>query len=166
MAKKQKSPSVTKDGRKIVTVNRKARHDYHVEESFEAGIMLSGSEVKSLRDGKAQLKDSHGRIDRNGEVWLHNAHISEYGPAAQFGHDPTRRRKLLLNRREIDRLTGRVRERGLALVPLSIYFKHGRAKIELGLCRGKKSHDKRAALKERESKREVDRVMKSVRQQD
>lgn len=150
------------DGEKTVTVNRKARHDYFIEEAFEAGLVLSGSEVKSLRAGKAQLKDSHGRLSR-GELWLHNAHISEYGPAAQFGHEPTRPRKLLLHRRELDRLAGKVKERGFALIPLRIYFKRGRAKVELGLARGKKQHDKRASIKERESRLEVDRAMKGGR---
>jgi SsrA-binding protein len=140
-----------------VTVNRRARHDYFIEESVEAGLVLTGSEVKSLRAGKAQLKDSYGQI-KKGEVWLFNAHISEYGPAAQFGHDPTRARKLLLHRREIDRLAGKVKERGLTLVPLRIYFKHGRAKVELGLGRGKKLYDKRAAIKEREVRREMERA--------
>lgn len=121
--------------------------------------MLGGSEVKSLRAGKVQLKDSYGRI-KDGEVWLFNAHISEYNPAAQFGHDPVRSRKLLLHRREIDRLGGKVRERGLTLIPLRIYFKNGRAKVELGVARGKQLYDKRASIKERETKREVDRALR------
>ncbi len=140
-----------------VTVNRRARHDYFIEESVEAGLVLTGSEVKSLRAGKAQLKDSYGQI-KKGEVWLFNAHISEYAAAAQFGHDPVRARKLLLHRREIDRLAGKVKERGLTLVPLRIYFKHGRAKVELGLGRGKKLYDKRAAIKERDVRREMARA--------
>ena len=143
-----------------VAVNRRARHDYFIEETVEAGLVLSGSEVKSLRAGKAQLKDSHARIHR-GEMWLFSAHISEYSPAAQFGHDPTRSRKLLLHRREIDRLEGKVRERGLTLVPLRIYFKHGRAKVELGLARGKKLYDKRATIKERETRRELERAVRT-----
>jgi SsrA-binding protein len=147
------------DGEKTVTVNRRARHDYFIDEKFEAGLVLSGSEVKSLRDGKAQLKDSYGRLTK-GELWLVNAHINEYSPAARFGHDPTRARKLLMHRREIDRLTGKMKERGLALIPLRLYFKHGRAKVELGLAHGKKQYDKRASIKERESKREVDRAIK------
>jgi SsrA-binding protein len=122
--------------------------------------VLTGSEVKSLRAGKAQLKDSYARIER-GEAWLLNAHISEYSPAAQFGHDPTRRRKLLLHAREIARLTGKTRESGLTLVPLRLYFKHGRAKVELGLARGKKLYDKRESIKERESRREVERALKA-----
>ena len=142
-----------------ITVNRRARHDFHIEETFEAGLVLTGSEVKSLRAGKAQLKDSYGRIDR-GEVWLFNAHISPYEAAAQLGHEPTRSRKLLLNRREIEHLIGKVQERGLTLIPLRMYFKNGRAKVELGLARGKKLYDKREATKEREVKREIDRAMK------
>jgi SsrA-binding protein len=140
-------------------VNRRARHEYYIEESYEAGLVLTGSEVKSLRAGKGQLKDSYARVQK-GEVWLVNAHISEYMPAARFGHDPTRVRKLLLHKREIARLVGKVKEQGLTLVPLRIYFRHGRAKVELGLGRGKKLYDKRASLKERETRREVDRAMK------
>lgn len=147
------------EGEKIIAVNRKARHDYFIEESCEAGLVLTGSEVKSLRAGKANLKDSYARIER-GEAWLVNAHISEYNPSAQFGHEPTRRRKLLLHAREIDRLTGKTKERGLTLVPLRLYFKNGRAKVELGLGRGKKQYDKRESIKERETRREVDRAMK------
>ncbi len=143
-----------------IAVNRRARHDYFIEETIEAGLVLTGSEVKSLRAGKAQLKDSYARIER-GEAWLLNAHISEYSPAAQFGHDPTRRRKLLLHAREIARLAGKTKESGLTLVPLRLYFKHGRAKVELGLARGKKLYDKRESIKERESRREMDRAMKS-----
>lgn len=156
---KSKAESPEKDGIKIIAVNRRARHDYHIDEILEAGIVLTGSEVKSLRDGKAVLKDSYGRLNK-GELWLFNAHINEYMPAARFGHDPVRSRKLLLHRREIDRLTGKMKERGLALIPLRLYFKRGRAKVELGLARGKKLYDKRATIKERESKRELDRALK------
>lgn len=150
------------DGTKTIVVNRKARHEYHIEESFEAGIMLTGSEVKSLRAGKAHIQESHGHV-RNGELWLIGSHITEYTPAAQFGHEPTRARKLLLHRREIDRLAGKVKELGLTLVPLRLFFKHGLAKLEIGLARGKKLHDKRESIKERESHREVDRHMKTGR---
>lgn len=143
-----------------IAVNRRARHDYDIEETFEAGLVLTGSEVKALRAGKANLKDSHGRIERD-EVWLWNAHISPYGPASQFGHEPTRTRKLLLHREEIQRLTGKVKERGLTLVPLRLYFKNGRAKVQIALARGKKRHDKRAAIREREVQREMDRALKS-----
>lgn len=143
-----------------VAVNRRARHDYFIEETVEAGLVLTGSEVKSLRDGKAQLKDSYGRITR-GEVFLFNAHIGEYTPAARFGHDPRRTRKLLLHRKEIERLVGKVKEKGLTLVPLRVYFKHGRAKVELGLGRGKKTYDKRESIKAREIKREVERAIRA-----
>ena len=142
-----------------IAVNRRARHEYLIEETFEAGIALLGSEVKALREGKANLKDSYGRIEGD-EVWLWNAHISPYGPASQFGHEPTRSRKLLLHRDEIARLTGKVKERGLTLVPLRLYFKHGRAKVELALARGKKQHDKRDAIREREVRREMDRAVR------
>jgi SsrA-binding protein len=140
-----------------ITVNRRARHDYFIEESLEGGLVLTGSEVKSLRAGKAQLKDSYAQL-KQGEIWLVNAHISEYSPSAQFGHEPVRARKLLLHRREIDRLAGKVKEQGLTLVPLRLYFKHGRAKVELGLARGKKLYDKRESIKEREVRREMDRA--------
>ena len=142
-----------------IAVNRRARHEFHIEETIEAGIVLVGSEIKALREGKANLKDSYGRIDRD-EVWLWNAHISPYAPASQFGHEPTRTRKLLLHREEIERLTGKVKERGLTLVPLRLYFKNGRAKVELALARGKKQHDKRDSIREREVRREMDRAMK------
>lgn len=142
-----------------IAVNRKARHDYAIEETFEAGLVLTGSEVKSLRAGKANLKDSHVRIEKE-EAWLWNLHISPYGPASQFGHEPTRTRKLLLHRHEIRRLAGKVKERGLTLIPLRLYFKRGRAKVEVGLARGKKLHDKRATIRERETRREVERTLK------
>ncbi len=150
-------PAKNKD--RDIAVNRRARHEYTIEETVEAGIALTGSEVKALRDGKANLKDSFARV-QNDEMWLWNVHVSPYGPASQFGHEPTRTRKLLLHRREIDRLHGKVKERGLALIPLRLYFKNGRAKIELALARGKKQHDKRASIREREVKREVDRALK------
>lgn len=147
---------------KIVCVNRKARHDYFIDETYEAGLVLQGSEVKSLRDGKANLKDSHARILR-GEAVLLNSYISPYSAANQFNHDPTRTRKLLLHKREIQRLTGKVKERGLTLVPLRLYFKDGRAKVELGLARGKKLYDKRETLRKRVAQREVERSLKSRR---
>ncbi|GIW39460.1 MAG: SsrA-binding protein [Candidatus Binatia bacterium] len=149
-------------GEKDVAVNRRARHDFHIEETFEAGIVLQGSEVKSLREGRANLKDSYARIDK-GEAWLLNAHISPYGPASRFGHDPRRTRKLLLHAREIERLAGKVKQRGYTLVPLRLYFKNGIAKVELALARGKKIYDKREAIRERETQRELDRVMRRGR---
>ena len=143
-----------------IAVNRRARHDFEIDETFEAGLVLTGSEVKALRAGKANLKDSYGRVEGN-EIWLWNAHISPYGPASQFGHEPTRTRKLLLHREEIQRLTGKVKERGFTLVPLRLYFKNGRAKVQIGLGRGKKHYDKRASIREREVKREMDRALKT-----
>lgn len=146
-------------GEKLIAANRRARHEYFIEETYEAGLALTGSEVKSLRAGKAQLSDSYAQVRRN-ELWLLNAHVSEYAPAAQFGHEPRRARKLLMHRREIDRLIGKLREKGLSLIPLRLYFKDGRAKVELGLAKGKKLHDKRESIKDRDSKREIDRAMK------
>jgi SsrA-binding protein len=146
-----------------VCVNRKARHDYLIEETYEAGLMLTGSEVKSLRAGRANLKDSHARITR-GEAFLVGTHISPYGPAAvHTGHEPTRARKLLLHRRELERLIGKVKERGFTLVPLRLYFKGSYAKVELALARGKRKYDKRAALREKDVKREVERAMSARR---
>jgi len=141
-----------------ITVNRRAFHDYTIGERFEAGLVLIGSEVKSLRDNRAHLKDAYARFFGE-ELWLVGAHISPYAPASQFGHDPVRNRKLLLHRREIERLRGKIKERGLTLVPLRLYWSHGRAKAELGLGTGKKLHDKRAAIRERMEKREIDRAM-------
>jgi SsrA-binding protein len=147
----------------IVIVNRKARHDYFIEETVEAGLVLTGSEVKSIRDGRANLVDSFARISR-GEAFISNVHISLYDPAHRQNHEPTRSRKLLLHRGEIDRLEGKLKQQGLTLIPLRIYFNaRGRAKIELGLGRGKKLHDKRQSIKEREAKRETARAMRSDR---
>jgi SsrA-binding protein len=144
-------------GHKVVATNRKARYNYEILDTFEAGIVLVGSEVKSLRAGSVQLKDSYASI-RGGEVWLESVHIAQYSFAENGGHDPERPRKLLLHRREIDRLFGRIREEGLTLVPLQMYFTEGRAKVELGLARGKRPHDKRRAIVERQQKREMDRA--------
>jgi SsrA-binding protein len=141
-----------------ITVNRRAFHDYTIGERFEAGLALVGSEVKSLRDNRAHLKDAYARFFGD-ELWLVGAHISPYAPASQFGHDPIRNRKLLLHRAEIEKLRGKIQERGLTLVPLRLYWSHGRAKAELGLGTGKKLHDKRAAIRERMEKREIDRAM-------
>ena len=145
---------------KIVCVNRKARHDYFIEATYEAGLVLKGSEVKSLRDGKATLKDSYARIVR-GEAFLLNTHINPYSAANQFNHEPTRTRKLLLHKQEIRRLTGKVKERGLTLIALRLYFKNGKAKVELGLARGKKLYDKRETLRKKDAQREVERSLKS-----
>ncbi|MFH1942743.1 MAG: SsrA-binding protein SmpB [bacterium] len=144
---------------KIVTQNRKARHDYLVLDSWEAGIVLQGTEVKSLREGKANLKDSYARVDR-GEVILHQFHISPYEKGSYSNHAPLRPRKLLLHKKEIRKLQGRVEGKGLTLVPLKVYFKGGKAKVELALARGKKQYDKRAAIAKRDSDRETERIFK------
>ena len=144
---------------RIIVKNRKARRDYSVLDTFEAGLVLTGTEVKSLREGKANLKDSYARAEA-GEVFLHNLHISEYGQGNQFNHDPTRARKLLLHRREIDRLQGRVQEKGLTLVPLQLYFKRGKAKVEIALARGKHDYDRRRDIAQRDARREMDRDLK------
>lgn len=152
---------MAESGEKTVCVNRRARHDYFIEETYEAGLVLRGSEVKSLREGKANLKDSYARILK-GEAYLLNTHISPYPAANRFNHEPTRSRKLLLHKKEIERLTGKTKERGLTLIPLRLYFKDGVAKVELGLARGKKLYDKREALKRKAARREVERSLKSV----
>ena len=144
-------------GHKVVATNRKARFNYEILDTFEAGIVLLGSEVKSLRAAQVQLKDSYASI-RGGEVWLEKVHIAPYSFASDGGHDPERPRKLLLHRREIDRLFGRIREEGLTLIPLQVYFKDGKAKIELGLGRGKRTRDKRRDIVARQQKREMDRA--------
>jgi len=146
------------DKTKTITVNRKARHDYHIIETYEAGIVLRGTEVKSLRDGKANLRDSFAQVI-DGELYLVDAHISAYSHGNYANHEPTRRRKLLMHRREIDKITGRLIERGLTLVALRMYFKRGKAKVELGLARGKKTHDKRESIKKRIVDRETERAV-------
>jgi SsrA-binding protein len=145
---------------KVVAQNRKARHDYDVLETFECGIALQGSEVKSIRDGKVQLRDAFARVD-DGEVWLHGAHVAPYAFATGSGaHDPDRRRKLLLHRREIDELTAKTQQQPLTLVPLSVYFVDGRAKVELALAKGRRRYDKRAAIAERDASREAERALR------
>jgi SsrA-binding protein len=151
----------TKGDRAIAT-NRRARHEYEILETVEAGLVLRGTEVKSLRDGLVNFKDSYASV-RNGEGWLLGCHISPYSHGTDANHDPERDRKLLLHKREIARLSGKIAERGLTLVPLRLYFKGGRAKVELGLARGKKLHDKRAALREREVRREMDKTARAAR---
>ncbi len=145
---------------KIVAENRKARHDYVVLEQIEAGLVLTGTEVQSLRLGKVNLKDSYARI-KNGEAWLYQVHISPYPFAHHDNHDPLRVRKLLLHRREIDKLYGKVNEQGHTLVPLRIYFKGGRAKVTLALVKGKREYDKRRTIRERDEKREMERARKA-----
>ena len=146
-------------GIKIVCQNKKARHNYNIENSFEAGLVLKGTEVKSLRNGKANLVDSYATIDGN-EAWLNHFHIDPYTPATQFNHHPMRKRKLLLHKREINKLIGKTQEKGCTLVPLKIYFKNGKVKVNLGIAKAKKLYDKRAALKKQESIREIDRAVK------
>jgi SsrA-binding protein len=145
-------------GQKVVASNRKARHDYTILDVYEAGLVLTGPEVKSLRAGRASLIDGFGSID-NGEAWLENVHIPEYTQATWNNHPARRRRKMLLHGHEIYKLQGKIKESGLTLVPLSIYFKDGRAKVEIALARGKREYDKRQTLKEQTDKREADRAM-------
>ena len=145
-------------GQKVVASNRKARHDYNILDVYEAGLVLTGPEVKSLRAGRASLIDGFGSIE-NGEAWLENVHIPEYTQATWNNHPARRRRKMLLHGHEIYKLQGKIKEAGLTLVPLSIYFKDGRAKVEIALARGKREYDKRQTLKEQTDKREADRAM-------
>lgn len=144
---------------KIVAENRKARHDFHIHEAFEAGLVLTGTEVKSLRAGKANLKDSYARID-NGELMLYQMHISPYEQGNRFNHEPLRVRKLLMHRLEITKLLSKTKEKGFTLVPLKLYFARGRAKLELGLATGKKNYDKRQDIAERDAKRDMDRALR------
>lgn len=144
---------------KVVATNRKAYHDYHIEETHEAGIALTGTEIKSVRAGSVNLKDSYAVV-QGGEAWLLNVHISSYEPASRQNVDPDRTRKLLLHRSEINRLMGRVQEKGLTIIPLRMYLKHNRAKVELALVRGKRQYDKREAIAKRETDREIQRALK------
>jgi SsrA-binding protein len=146
-------------GRKLIVSNRKARHEYAIEDTFEAGLVLTGTEVKSLRAGRATLSEAFAEIS-DGEVWLHGAHIPEYLQGTWTNHAPRRKRKLLLHRTEIDKLSSRVNERGLTVVPLSMYFKDGRAKVELALARGKEQRDRRREIRDRDVRREVEREMR------
>jgi SsrA-binding protein len=144
-------------GRKLIAQNKKARHDYHIDETYEAGLALLGTEVKSLRAGRASLVDAYGRI-KDGEVWLEGVHIPEYDQGSWTNHEPRRSRKLLLHRAEIAKLIGKTKESGLTLVPLSLYFKDGKAKVEIALARGKKAYDKRQTLAARDAAREIERA--------
>ena len=148
------------EGTKIACENRKARHDYFIHDTFETGLVLQGTEVKSLRAGKANLKDSYGEI-KNGEVWVQNMHVSPYEQGNIFNHDPLRPRKLLMHKAEIVKLFSKTREKGFTLVPLKIYFKKGKAKLELALARGKHNYDKRRDLTEKAVRRDVERELKS-----
>ena len=147
---------------KPIANNRRAYHDYHVLEKFEAGIALKGTEVKSLRDGKITLKDSYADVV-GGEVYLVGAHISPYEQGNIYNHEPERKRKLLLHKREIIRIAAQIKEKGLTVIPLRLYFKRGMVKVELGLCKGKQTHDKREDLKTQEAKREMDRALKDLK---
>lgn len=149
-------------GKKIIASNRRARHEYHIEDVVEAGLVLTGTEVKSLRAGRATLADGFGLIS-DGEAWLHGVHIPQYTQGTWTNHEPRRVRKLLLHRKEIDRLASSTQERGLTLVPLSLYFKDGKVKIELGVARGKRTYDKRQDLAKRDAAREVDRELRRRR---
>lgn len=146
-------------GRKVIAQNKRARHDYTLEDTFEAGLVLQGTEVKSLREGRASLVDGYASID-GGEAWLFNVHIPEYSQGTWTNHAARRKRKLLLHRKEIDKLAAKTKEGGLTIVPLQLYFKDGRAKIEIALARGKKDWDKRQSLAEQQAKREMARVLR------
>lgn len=149
-------------GRKLIAQNKKARHDYHILDTYECGLVLTGTEVKSLRQGRASLVDGFAQLD-GGEAWLHNVHIPEYSQGTWTNHSARRRRKLLLHRAEIDKLIGKTQETGHTLVPLALYFKDGRAKVEVALARGKKEYDKRQTLREKQDRREADRAISAVR---
>jgi len=149
-------------GEKLIVDNRRARHEYHLGDRLEAGLVLAGTEVKALREGKATLQQAYAEV-RDGEAWLVGLHIPEYGQGNRANHDPDRPRKLLLHRREIDRLYGQVRERGLTLVPTRLYFKDGRVKAEIAVARGKELRDKRRTIADRDAKRQLERELKSPR---
>jgi SsrA-binding protein len=146
-------------GRKVIASNRKARHDYLIDDVYEAGIVLMGTEVKALRAGRASLADSFASVSDAGEVWLEKVHIPEYTQGTWTNHETRRRRKLLLHRDEIEKIASVTREKGLTIIPLALYFKDGRVKVEIGVARGKKNYDKRQALRERQDRREADRAM-------
>jgi SsrA-binding protein len=153
---------VKEQGQKTIARNKKARHEYFIEDTWEAGIVLTGTEVKSLREGRASLVDGFAQI-RDGELWMYNVHIPEYNQGTWNNHAPRRLRKLLLHKAEIQKLIGKTKESGLTLIPLELYFKDGKAKVELGLARGKKDYDKRQTIMERTMKREAERAMSSAR---
>ncbi len=144
---------------KVVSVNRKAFHDYLILETFEAGLVLTGTEIKSIREGAVNVRDAYAHPEK-GEVWLLNSHIAHYDPGSRSNHDPTRPRKLLLHKDQIANIIGKISIKGLTLVPLKLYLKDGKAKVELGLAKGKKLYDKRKAIQDRETRLEVDRAMK------
>ncbi|MDN4525750.1 SsrA-binding protein SmpB [Fictibacillus fluitans] len=144
---------------KLVAQNKKARHDYHVEETFEAGIVLQGTEIKAIRAGRINLKDSFARV-QNGELFLHNMHVSPYEQGNRYNHDPLRTRKLLLHKKEIAKLLDQTKEQGYSIVPLKLYLKNGFAKVLIGLAKGKKNYDKRQDLKQKDAKREIERAFR------
>ena len=146
-------------GRKVVSTNRKARHDYEILDTYEAGLVLTGSEIKSIRAGHVNLREGFVQV-RDNELWLLNTHIAAYDQAGKFGHDPLRPRKLLLHRKEIDRIAARVQEKGLTIVPTMLYLTRGRAKVEIALARGKKQYDKRESLRKRDSQRQIERSLR------
>ena len=148
-----------REGERDVAVNRRAFHDYFVDEKFEGGMVLTGTEVKSLRNGRCNLRDGFVRIDGH-EAWLENVHISTYAQGNLMNHEPLRPRKLLLHRKQISSLIGKVRQKGYTLIPLRVYFSRNHAKVEIGLCRGKRQYDKREAIAERDAKREIERAMR------
>ncbi|EKM0361023.1 SsrA-binding protein SmpB [Listeria innocua] len=148
---------------KLVAQNKKARHDYAIEETFEAGIVLQGTEIKSVRNARVNLKDSYARIDK-GEIFLHNMHISPYEQGNRYNHDPLRTRKLLLHKKQISRLIGETKESGYSIVPLKMYIKDGYAKVLIGVARGKKKYDKRQDLKQKEAKHDIERAFKERQQ--
>ena len=157
--KKSKKSAAADKNERVIADNRKARHNYHVLDTLECGIVLDGSEVKSLRAGGLSLDEAYGRVEGD-EVWLVGANIAEYSYSHDLNHVPKRRRKLLMHRREIRKFAGQAFEKGLTLVPLKMYFKQGRAKVLMGICRGKQKHDKREAMKERDSRRDMDRALR------
>jgi SsrA-binding protein len=146
-------------GIKVIATNRKAGRDFHLEDRHEAGLVLMGTEIKSIRAGRVNLSDGYVQ-PRDGELWLLNVHVAPYDPAGRYGHEPLRPRKLLLHRREIERLASRVRERGYTIVPTRLYLKGGRAKVEIALARGKRKYDKRQAIAKRDAQRDIDRALK------
>jgi SsrA-binding protein len=154
-----KRPNQSQDGRRVLAANRRARHEYEIEDTVEAGLVLTGAEIKSVRAGRVQLQDSYARVEE-GEAWLYNMHVAPYEQGNRANLEPNRRRKLLLHRRELDRLLGRAQEKGLTLVPLDIHLRNGFAKVELGLARGRKLHDRREAIAEREARREQERALR------
>ncbi|NEG96588.1 SsrA-binding protein SmpB [Bifidobacterium sp. SMB2] len=160
MAAKQTKQDKREQGAKPIAVNRRARHDYEIEDRLEAGIVLSGTEVKSLREGRASLAEAFVSIDRRGEIWLENANIPEYLNGTWTNHAPKRKRKLLLHAQQIEKLARQIQAKGYTIVPLSLYFKDGRVKVEIALARGKREFDKRQALREAQDKREAQREMR------